>query len=307
MKRPDHQIATFGTNGHADFHPDRPSLELPSPERAGPPGFSLRDLEGWSGTIRIAMPTIVVAVGSTASDIVNRLMRSLMRAAGGLPRCVEYRMIDADTRAPTMDRSRFISTGVDGSGTNPILGKESYEKPSVRRLVRAGLQRSLTNVERGDPRFRTLYPARKVTGIDIVAGAGGTSGGYLRGVVEDALDVARARDVEEPRIRLTLIGPDISINDVTREVTRKQRELIPNTWAQNLAWVYGEIARGPGRIFSVQVVDDTNEQCTFATNSALAQMVSHALFHQLFGTAGAYVEARTRDHRGYGDVYGTSR
>lgn len=272
--------------------------------------FSLESTKSVGSDIQMNNPTFFLGLGTTGSEAIREVIRHLTCEVGEIARGVNHLMIDATTCPQDVDPAHFLSLGVDGAGTRAELGRELFEEE--RETVREALLAHWGLLGPADPVWHIEKTMREVTSIVLVAGAGGTSGGALDPCIDLIHEVAEQRNIQECRVYLTSIGPEISLNDIGRKVTDSQRRVIPATFSQNLEKIYAEIGmsadflhpfdhyyfRPEERVFSLQVADQSNGQHDLATTEDLVAMLGWVLFFQRCTRAGTHFDERVCDHRG---------
>ena len=302
----DFDIAAFG---------GRPGFGSPllSPEDSSNQGFSAMDTSSYGCLLRLSMPQCLVGLGTAGGRGVHGAAQHVIREAGRLPRSVAYVWIDADSADVATDPHHSVVTAVDGSGTNAHNGRESFLEHLDQ--IRDALLAHTDPLFDADPTLPADKTAREATCFTVVAGPGGTSTGCLDPMISLIWEIARRRSIQEVRIRVLLLGPEMAINDLTRSVADEQAELIRANFAESANRMYelldsnGEDThrlngsstshgtRSP-RIFSLDIVDQSNGRADFATNDEFIAMVARTLFFQRFTHVGLDFDSRYCDHRG---------
>ena len=285
-----------------------------------PPGFSASDTEDLGCLVRIATPTFLFALGSSMQSAVQGCIDRLHREVGRPPRQAGHLFIDADCPAVGTDTTHFVSLNINGAGTNPHVGRElSLEH---RDKVYDAMQAHLDALFEPDSVCPAEKTARECTSFVLVGSNGGTSGGILDPMIDLVHEVARRRNIREPRVHVVLVGPDILVNDLTRSISPEQAVLIPSTFAQNVWKIYQSLTPGaperevgrfaslrhggtPPRVFSLTIVDQTNGVSDWASTDDMTAMLADVLFFHCFTQAGIDFLGRTCDHRGCGGHDGT--
>lgn len=283
--------------------------------------FSAEDTMGLGIPIQMAMPKFFIGLGTTASKVTHGCMENLKREVGRIPSIVGYLNIDADVDGGRHARGHTIKIGVDGAGTDPVNGRGLFLEH--RGQICDAFLAHLDGLFVPDPAMKTELPAKRCTSFVVVAGCGGTSGGCLDPTISMIHDVARRKQMRELRVYVALIGPKIAINDIRRSVTAAQTAMIPDTFGQNLERLYDDLAfertvreeRENGttfalssvdRVFSLQIIDQSNSQADFSVTEELVGMLADSLFLQHFTSAGMHHDGRFCDERRIGAYTGTS-
>jgi hypothetical protein len=287
---------------------NKPSAEPNS--SLGKTVFSLDDLNLIGVPMRSTTPKLFIGLGGMSSRIVHSLGRCLIDECGRLPGMFEYLNVDADAPDAEMDSTRFVRIANDGVGTDPRLGRKvlSNNRSQLKQALESRLDRLFGAP---DALLRVSKNAFECTSAVIIAGSGGCGGGGLDLLIDLFHECADTRGMRERRMYVTIIGPEISVNDITRVVTPAQREYIPDTFAQNIQRICWDIANeNPAerissleptldneRVFSVQVLDQRHSHASFARASEFEEMVALSLFCQHFTVAGMHFDSRLRDFR----------
>lgn len=276
----------------------------------GKPIFSLDDMNTIGVPMRSTTPKLFIGLGGMSSRIVHDLGGCVAEECGRLPDMFEYLNVDADAPDAAMDSTRFVRIGNDGIGTDPRLGRKVVS--NNRSQVKQALESRLDGLFGApDALLRVSKNAFECTSAVIVAGSGGCGGGALDVLIDMFHECADSRGMRERRVYVTVIGPEISVNDITRVVTPAQREYIPDTFAQNIQRICWDIgSENPAerinssaptldseRVFSLQVLDQRHSHASFARASEFEEMVALSLFCQHFTVAGMHFDSRLRDFR----------
>jgi hypothetical protein len=220
-------------------------------------------------------------------------------------------MVDAAQPDPGVDPRHFKSIGVEGSGTDPREGRERFNENYFE--SRSALNALVLDLFNPDPALTPATPPREALRVVIVAGCGGTSGGGLHPAITLVNDVLQERRVEDPRVEVWLLGPDMATGDASRQVIDEQRRMVRATSASNLVRISGEMnasgtlieTRPDGstfpiiasrRVHSLTFIDRGNGAHDHALTGSLAAMTADALYLQLFTQAGSELAQRRIDY-----------
>ncbi len=287
--------------------------------QASPQGYSLADTTRAGLSISMRSPTAVIALGSTASRVLFRLINHISSEFDFLPETIACLALDADASVPDQYRSHFMSFGHDGAGTLGSNGRAMFLQE--RSKIAATLQRHLLPLLAGDLRTPTQLTARELTSVHVVAGPGGTSGGALHPMIDVIHDVMQKLSIGKVHVHLHLIDPSIPICDIHRNLTAEKQEIVPSNFAANVQQVLADFAidetlqlkrvdgttylvRSQERVTSLSLYGRSNGRVDLQTSEEAETMLAWTLFQRCFRDCGMAHESLACDERGYAALYG---
>lgn len=298
-----------------DHHHTHPEVVVPASDSGAPPGKGPHSPPAIESSTSLPNAVVFVALGTTAMHAVIAASERLRDWVGRIPNCVRCFLIDAAAHGELGDGVGFVNMDVHGSGTDPHLGREIFYR--ARRKVRDAFMAHLDQLFRPDPLVALVDGPREGVTFVVVAGCGGTSGGSLHPMIDLIHEVASSRGVRRRHVHVVMIGPEVNIHDANRSVTPEQTRLMELTFTQNYARVMGDMAQSSAvkltrdngttfmlnlsdRVRSVDVVDRSNGEASFASVHELTAMLGDSLFDQYLTPIGFHFLQRTQDHLGTG-------
>lgn len=274
---------------HAKTRPTRKTRGQAAPSRR----YTLNDTRSPGIVNMVLACTYVVALGTTAGAAVKQMFAGLRsRFPHRLPDWIQYLLLDAAADQDDRHHGHVPDLGIDGSGTDPRQGRAIFQKSAARisQAIKTHLD-GLVRSRSGIP----LKSARECVNVVIVAGCGGTSGGFLDPLISLLHERAQQRNIQAFRVHLLLVTPEMVLGDVSRELTPEQQEMISLTFAQNLQrtlaaigeaghWIEagqdgGTFLLPPGgRIYSLDLVGNSNGQTELSTCGDLSEMLGLSLY-----------------------------
>jgi hypothetical protein len=278
--------------------------------------FCLADTLDTGYSLRLSVPTILMCIGSTAArigDTMVKLFQAEWRRPD-LPSGFGYLLVDSAAPRPGMDSDHFfpLDGGINGAGTDPNEGFKLFHSPETHRALRSALNRKVVNASRQDAELPHSKLPRETVDFWLITTSGGTGGGAVHSAIGLMNAVAQDRHVQEPRIHVVLLGPEMPLRDRTRQVSVEQKQIVRATCAHVLAKLLGDFATTgnlhepiPGepplsvqasrRVWSITLVDQSNGYADCSTTDAFVKLVANALFPRLFTQAGIYLADRFQD------------
>lgn len=259
------------------------------------------------------LASLVIAIGTTAGEAGHRVIRRVIETIGGtLPPLIRYLLIDSDGRKNGWNPQHAFIYGVDGIGTVPTEGRKAFLErwDELRGLISARIDQL---VAAADVRHRMTAPLRAID-IYVIAGPGGTGGGGLDLLITLIHQIAHERGIEEPRVHVILLGPEMPLRDRTRSLSSAQYDLIPATFGANCLLIVNNVVSpeiiqespptGPAfqleachRVYTVTALDWSNGSFSFSVTEAFLDMVADSLFLRIFTQLAADLAALDRDNR----------
>jgi len=261
-------------------------------------GFSAASLLRKQRGIQISFPanSLAVALGTTAGRVLQGSVRRLCQECGRLPAPAGYLIIDAAQPSDDIDSGHFIPIGHtgDGVGTLPENGRQAFEADADR--IRDAISRHVDGLFTIDHRFVPMLSAQQLIHVNIVAGCGGTSGGSLIPCFKAINSLLGTRGVQKVRFNITIIGPEIVTNDVSRQSSMDTRApaIIYQTFALNYRYFH-QLACLERSSTSVSVVDRSNRTHLYAQMNDFEPMLAESLFLRWYTKAGTEANARQCD------------
>lgn len=279
------------------------------------PRASLADMRVADFPIDVVCPKLFISLGTTARRCVSYVMRQLESKYSGIPKATQFAILDADADGISRFGQYAISLGVDGAGTDPVIGREILG--GFFEDVRSGI----TN------RFRRAFDAndlpvamhaKQAMDVVVIGTCGGTGGGAIDPIITLVHEISQRFKIRDLRVHVHLVGPEIQLRDIDRNPSHEQQMMIPDTYSQNLGRIYHDFTNGDAvlhektmdgrsvtirpqqRVMSLQVVDQGNGAFDFLKIDHLVEMVGRALFQQYFTAAGTNFFGRYRDDLGTG-------
>jgi len=274
--------------------------------------FSLDSSERFRPEYFLSMSWYLVGLGTTGTAIVRSIVDSLRGGLGRRPRTVNYLLIDSI--APPFDHHRrhFVSTGKDGAGTNPLVGRGMFFQHYGQ--IRNAVLQQMDGIMRGsDPLLPRALAPREALGFFLIgSGIGGTSGGMLDPTISLVHDAARHLNIEQPQVHVLMISPDMVLKDITRQPIPEQVAMIHATYAQNQSRILGHMqldghvceqrpdgsrfyVKAEDRVFSLHKADRSNGLVDLSTTANLVSTIADTLRFCLFTAAGHFLDQRNRD------------
>lgn len=278
---------------------------------------ALADLHRAGYAFSVATPTLVLSLGTTAGLAVERAIWRLQTELGSpeLSQHVAFRTLDSVASASPW--AGQVGASVDGNGTDPCQGRRTITDPETFLNLRsyvADLMHDLRCPETRWPELAAMVPAAQTVDVYLLAGAGGTSGGFLQPMIDLVHQAAADACLRRVQIHVCLVGPLIVLGDPTRPIDPRRRQIIQSTYATNAAALEADAAdptvvtirtpdglrytiRRSQRVQSHTIFDQGNGRYDLRTVGDAMAMLGDELFLRLFTPLGNYLAQRLRDPR----------
>lgn len=279
-----------------------------------PRGFSLNDTKSISLRLRLNAATILIALGTTGTLIVDGIIKRICQQTGSLPKSLDYLTVDGAAATGLCDSTRHRTLGVNGCGTDPNEGRKAFQEayPDLRRTV----DTMLLGLQSNARQMPAAVGPQQCVEAFVIGGNGGSSGGMAQEAVTLLNDLLIKRRVKVPRVHGVFLGADMPMQDATRNVTQSQIETVSQTAAGNLRRYIsdhmnpcplpqcnGAFTIKPGqRLWSLSVMDQSNGLNVMGRTEDLIEMVSLAYFAAICTHCSTSVEDRVKDLEVLGDT-----
>ena len=263
-------------------------------------------------TTALKMSWYLLGLGTTGGQIVRQFLERTRREFGRRPSQINYLLIDGVAASMDEHSGHFISTGNDGAGSNPHVGRRMFFQ-YYDHIKNAALHHIDRMFRDTDPLLSPSKTPREALSFLVVGSSfGGVSGGMLDPAISLCHDVAQRHQIATPRIHVSTISPQTLLRDATRETTPEQQAMVWNTYAENLNRILGFMAqerdvcefRPDGSQFSVSASDRvfllhtaalSNGRINISTIDELVGVIADTLFLYVFTETGHYLEQRICD------------
>lgn len=307
-----------GNGAHQRLVPTKRRKREPQRQRR----YTLADTDRFGIPLFMRTVTFVIGLGSAASRAVCHTAEHALHEWGFLPDVFSYLCFDADADFPPAHREHCFALGCDGSGTDATVGLELF-LAKVAEIADVLISRFHLLLA-GDHRCPTELTARQATSIHLVAGSGGTSGGAVQPMITLLHDIAGRMGIQELRVHVHWIGPEVALRDINRTITPEQNEIVHATFAANLGQSFADLTvdrlqqyvRSDGTVFSIptrlrvlsqSLTERSNGQVDCLTSADTEANLGWTLLQRCFTAAGMHHEGRTCDHRVIGAAHGFVR
>lgn len=279
-------------------------------------GFSLNDTMSLGLQQQLNACTLLVGLGTTGTLITDGIARRIGQQTGKLPSSLDYLTLDGAAASGLFDPMRHRTLGVNGCGTDPNEGRRAFEKAYSE--LRRVFDRMFFGLNPNAPGLPASVSPRECIEAWVIAGNGGSSGGMQQPAITLLNDVLRKRGVKEVRVNCIFLGADMPVQDATRTTTDSQVETVAQTAWANLrryladhmnpialpqSTASGDFTIPAGqRVWSVNVMDQSNGHFQIGKTSDLIEMVAASYFAAICTHCATSVEDRWRDLEVLGDT-----